>query len=96
MSAYRRVAIETYINVGEPSSKFIRARPLPGQGFPKYMNVECSAQMREGDPVGTVFVVQAKVKRREGGDAFLYSSWQWPFEAIDEDTALTRIAEGKL
>jgi len=73
---YRRIAIETYWNYGEPSSKRIRARPLPGQGYSSSMHVECSARMRESYPVGTVFVVEAQEKSKAGGPSFLYTSWQ--------------------
>lgn len=96
MGYYRRVAIETYWNYGEPSSKRIRAQPLPGQGFPTDMHVACSARMREEYPVGTVFVVQAQVKQKEGGTPFLYSSWQWRYDVVEEHVACQRIASGTL
>lgn len=96
MSYYRRVAIETYWNPGEPSSKRVRARPLPGQGFPLDMHVECSTRMRESHPVGTVFVLDAQVKQKKGGAPFLYASWQWPYAVVAEDVAYERIASGTL
>jgi hypothetical protein len=96
MGWYRRVAIETYRNFGEPSSKRIRARPLPGQGYPPSMHVECSSKMRTGHPVGTVFVVQAQVIDRQGGTEFLYTSWQWGYEVIEREKAERLIASGSL
>jgi hypothetical protein len=51
--------------------------------------------MREAQPIGTVFVVQAQIKEREG-TPFLYTSWQWAYEVIDENTAVNRIADGTL
>lgn len=96
MSWYRRIAIETHWNYGEPSSKRIRARPLSGQGYPTSMHVECSARMREAHPVGTVFVVEAQEKSKAGGTSFLYSSWQWGYEVIDRDEAERRIASRSL
>lgn len=96
MGHYRSVAIETYRNPGEPSSKAIRARPLAGQGFPTDMHVECSAKMRESHPVGTVFVVQAQVKQRQDGPEFLYTSWQWAYEVISSEAAKRKIASRTL
>jgi hypothetical protein len=96
MGHYQRVAIETYRNYGEPSSKSIRARPLPGQGFSRNLNVECSSKMRQAHPVGTVFIVQAQLTNREGGPPFLYTSWQWGYEVVDEDEANSRIASRSL
>lgn len=96
MGWYTRIAIETYRNYGEPSSKRIRARPLPGQGYPTTMHVECSARMRESHPVGTVFVVQAQEKDKDGGTPFLYTSWQWAYEVIERGAAERRIASHSL
>lgn len=96
MGYYRRVAIETYPNYGEPSPSSIRARPLPGQGFSTEMKVECSKRMRFAHPVGTVFIVQAQVTDREDGTPFLYTSWQWKYEVVDREVAEAMIAAGDL
>lgn len=96
MPHYRNVAIKTYWNGGEPSVKVIRAHPLPGQGFDEDMHVECSSKMREDHPVGTVFVIRAQLKQKEGGTPFLYTSWQWPYEVVGEQVALREIARGAL
>lgn len=77
--AYSEYLVETYRNAGEPSGKGVRVRPLAGQGLPVDMNVECSSRMRSQHPVGTVFVLRAKVTDRQGGPPFLYSSFQWPY-----------------
>ncbi len=95
MKDYKTVAVETYRNKGEASSAQIRARPLPGQGFPVDMKVEFSRKMRELHPVGTVFVIQATVVDR-GSSSFLYSSYQWPCKVIARSKAMELIASGKL
>jgi hypothetical protein len=87
MGYYRQVAIETHRTYGEPSRHSIRARPLPGQGFPRDMHVECSARMRESEPVGTIFLVYAQEKSRLGGPDFLYTSWQWEWKVLTPDEA---------
>ncbi len=96
MGHYRLVAIETYRNPGEASSAEVRARPLPGQGLPANMKVQCSRKVRTGHAVGTVFVVKAQVTDREGGVPFLYSSWQWSCEVVSRAEAEARISRGEL
>ena len=91
MSHYRKVAIETFRNPGEPSSASIRARPLAGQGFSTSMRVECSSTMRKNYPVGSVFIVEAQIIDKEGGSQFLYTHYNWPFEVIDRSVVEERI-----
>jgi hypothetical protein len=95
MGHYQRVAIETFRNAGESSSKSLRARPLDGQGFSTGMRVECSTKMRDAYPVGTVFLVQAQVTDREGGPSFLYTHFSWPFQVVSRVEAETSIARGE-
>lgn len=95
MSHYRRIAVETFLNPGEPSSQSLRARPLPGQGFDAGIRVECSSKMRDSQPPGTVFIIQAKVVEREAGSQFLYTHFNWPYEVVDRKLAESTIAGGK-
>ncbi|HUX82058.1 MAG TPA: hypothetical protein VMV35_04410 [Halothiobacillus sp.] len=96
MPHYQRIAIETFLNLGELSSKKIRARPLPGQGYPADMRVECSSRMRDAHPIGTVFIVQAQLKQKVGEKPFLYTSWQWKYEVVDKAIAKGKIESGSL
>ena len=96
MSIYRQVAIETFRNPGEPSSKSLRARPLPGQGLREPMRVECSAKMRDSGPPGTVFIVRAQVTDREGSPPFLYTHYNWPYRVVSRTAAEGMIARGEL
>jgi len=91
MSHYRKVAIETFRNSGEPSSASVRARPLAGQGFSRNMRVECSSAMRKNYPVGTVFIVDVQLIDKEGGNQFLYTYYNWPYEVIAKTVAEERI-----
>lgn len=95
MSHYRRIAIETFSNPGEPSAQSLRARPLPGQGFDSSIRIECSSKMRNSHPVGTVFIVRAKIVDREGGSQFLYTHFNWPYEVVDREAVVRLIASGK-
>ncbi|TXD98342.1 hypothetical protein ES754_05300 [Psychrobacter frigidicola] len=84
MSSYKDVVIETYINTKGGSSKSIRARPIAGQSFDTSMNVECSSKMRKSYPVGTRFLIQAKISEREGGTPFLYAYYNAPYRIVAE------------
>ena len=94
MSAYRTILIETYVAQGEPSRKKIRARPVAGQGLAVDMHVECSSSMRTGHPVGTIFMVAAKITSKEGGQPFIYTSWQWKSDVMSKEAAKRFMAEG--
>jgi hypothetical protein len=96
MTQYRKIAVQTYRSSGEASSKSIRARPLPGQGIATTMHVECSSKMRNAHPVGTVFILKAQITSREGGPAFVYTSWQWPYSITTFEDAQNKIASGGL
>lgn len=85
MGSYRLVFIETYKNSGGGSSKSIRARPIAGQGLSTSMNVECSEKMRMRHPVGTRFVIRAKVTCREGGPDFLYSHFNSAYSVVSAE-----------
>ncbi len=84
MSIYRKVIVETYQNTQGGSSKSIRARPIAGQGLSSEMNVECSSKMRKGHPVGTKFLLDAKVTNRKGGADFLYAHYNAPYEVVSD------------
>jgi hypothetical protein len=94
MSFFKRVAIETFRNPGEPSNKTLRARPLSGQGFEPSMRVECSSKMRDSHPAGTVFIIEAKIVEREGGGGFLYTHFNWPYEVVNREAVLRLISIG--
>jgi hypothetical protein len=87
MSDYMDVVVETYPNVGGGSSKSLRARPVSGQGLDVKMNVECSSKMRKNYPVGTKFLIAAKLTNREGGSEFLYSHFNSPYKVLSDEEA---------
>lgn len=87
VSSYRTVAIETYSGRETTSSQGVRARPLPGQKLDTSMNVECSSKMRKNYPLGTKFLIEAKVTCKEGGTPFLYSHYNKPYKVISAEEA---------
>ena len=40
--------------------------------------------MRMNHPVGTKFRIYAEETAREGGKPFLYSQFNWPYEAVED------------
>jgi len=93
MSNYQEYLVTTFRNPGEPSSSKIRVRPLTGQGLPKDMRVECSQDMRKNHPVGTIFLIEATLKSKEGGKPFLYSSYNWSHKIVTREEADEFISE---
>jgi hypothetical protein len=86
---YTHVVVESYYT-GYQSGLHgpIHVRPVPGQGYPENMHVECPRQMKNPSlyKVGTQFRIRAKVTDKEGGNPFLYTSWQWKFEVLNRVT----------
>lgn len=53
-----KIVIETFKNIGEPSSKRVRVRPASGQLNGEY-KIWCSVSQREFYPIGSLFIVEA-------------------------------------
>ena len=79
---YVPAVLETYYEVKSGKSRNVHARPVKGQAqFDSILDAECSREMRENHPIGTMFLVWAILVDREGTD-FVYTSWQWPYEVV--------------
>lgn len=90
MSNYRKIVIETYRGTWGSSAAAPPARPLPGQGLDPNLKVECSSSMRRNHPIGTKFLIEAKLT--EGyGTPFLYSSYRWSWKIVTNSEALEHI-----
>jgi hypothetical protein len=82
---YQIIKVESYYQRGSGLHGNVHIRPLSGQGpFETSMRVECSKEMMDDKryPVGTKFLIKAKITSRQGGPAFIYSSYAWPFTII--------------
>lgn len=68
--AYRQVAVQSS-EVGAA----VRIRPVPGQAFSPELAVQCSRRLSDTAlyPLGTIFLLQAKLTDRLGGTPFLYA-----------------------
>lgn len=75
---YKSVIVETYLDGAK-----VRVRPVAGQPYPRWIDVECSKSMRKSHPLGTRFRILVKSTDREGGRPFLYSHYKWPYEVVE-------------
>ncbi len=84
-SEYRMIKVESYYESGSGLHGDIHIRPLTGQSpFETWMRVQCSKNLSDTKfyPVGTKFIIQAKITDRERGTPFIYSSYAWHYEVI--------------
>jgi hypothetical protein len=84
--------VETFRAYSEASASPIRVRPLPGQGVPTALRVECSKSMRDQYPVGTLFRLDVKLIHRIG-TPLLYAHFAAPFERVTPEEAARFIAK---
>lgn len=68
--AYRQVAVES-----RWEGNAVRIRPMPGQAYAPSLSVQCSRRLSDPAlyPVGTRFLLLAKLTDRLGGTPFLYA-----------------------
>ena len=90
MSNYRKIVIETYSGAREGSTGAPPARPLPGQGLDTSLKVECSGSMRKNHPIGTKFLIEAKLTD-VNGTPFVYSSYRWSWKIMTNAEAAKHI-----
>lgn len=83
-NTYEKILVESFIP-SDPSGKHgkIHIRPVDGYKYPSTLQVECSKKLSRDYPVGTKFLLQAKLTDREGGGEYIYSSYRWKFEVVE-------------
>lgn len=81
---YEMVLVESYIpNHLSGKHGKVHIRPVPGGKYPSSLAVECSKELSNNYPVGTKFLLQAKLTDRKGGGEYLYSYFRWKYEVIE-------------
>ena len=85
ISSYEEVLVESFVP-NKPSGKHgkVHVRPVAGGKYSQSLQVECSKNLSRDFPVGTKFLIQAKLTDREGGGEYLYSSYRWDYEVVNE------------
>jgi hypothetical protein len=81
--AYREVAVESCVD----RRGLVAIRPLAGQAFAPTMKVQCGRALREAYPVGTRFLLNAKMTDRQGGPHFLYAWHGDPVQVLSAAAA---------
>ncbi|GJI94743.1 hypothetical protein [Duganella vulcania] len=66
--AYRQVAVHSVERAGR-----VAIHPVPGQAFSPELHVQCSRRMCDDYPLGTCFLLDAKLTDRLGGTPYLYA-----------------------
>ncbi len=92
--AYRDVAVESCV---DPRSGRVRIRPVSGQAYATSLRVQCARALADPEryPVGTRFLLSAKLTDRMGGEPFLYA-WHGDPVVVMTKAALKRfLAERK-
>ena len=88
--AYRQVAVESRMVGGSP-----QIRPLPGQAYAPSLSVQCSRRLSDTSvyPLGTKFLLFAKLTDRLGGTPFLYAYHGDPDLVLSQRKAAAFLAE---
>jgi len=81
--AYREVAVESFV---DPRSSRVRIRPVSGQAYATSLRVQCARALADTEryPVGTRFLVSARLTDRQGGEPFLYVWHGDPVEVLSQ------------
>lgn len=82
---YELVLVESYI-VNNTSGKHgnVHIRPVEGKKYTSELQVACSKSLSDPKcfPVGTKFMLQAKLTDRASGGKYLYSHPRWKYEIV--------------
>lgn len=86
--AYRELAVESAL---DPRSGKPRIQPVSGQAFSTSMRVQCSRRLLDY-PLGTRFLLSARITDRQGGEPFLYA-WHGDPVAVMSKAEVKRFLE---
>ena len=94
--AYRQVAVHSVAREGK-----VEIHPVPGQAFSPALPVQCSRRMSDVElyPLGTCFLLDAKLTDRMGGMQYLYA-WHGDeikvLTASETETFLAAFKRGRI
>ena len=80
---HNQLVVESYSARKVGCKSEVRLRPSLGQMYPQDMQVQWSRKLRNAHPIGTKFRIWVKESDINGGDPFLQSPWQWPYEIVE-------------
>lgn len=80
---YEKILVESFIPKSTSGKHGkIHIRPVAGHKYPSTLQVECSKKLSKDYPVGTKFILTAKLTDREDGGEYLYSYFGWKYEVV--------------
>lgn len=90
--AYRQVAVQSVARAGR-----VEIHPVPGQAFSPELAVQCSRQLADTQqyPLGSRFLLDAKLTDRLGGTPYLYAYHGDPVQPLTEAECRAFLAEFK-
>lgn len=90
--AYRQVAVQSVARAGR-----VEIHPVPGQAFSPELAVQCSRRLSDTGlyPLGTCFLLSAKLTDRLGGTPFLYAYHGDAVEVLSPGATKSFLAEFK-
>ena len=97
-SAYRQVLVESFVPPASTKRRAqVQIRPVEGQAFSSTLSVQCASRLTNTRrfPVGTKFLLLAKMTDRLGGTPFLYAYHGDPDVVVSDQQAKVFIAEFK-
>lgn len=97
-SAYRQVIVESFIAPTSTGKRgLVQIRPIQGQAFSSTLLVQCSRRLTDTEqfPVGTRFLLLAKMTDRLGGTPFLYAHHGDPDILVTPQQAQVFVSEFK-
>jgi hypothetical protein len=81
---YIRMVVETYRESGSGLHGDIHVRPVAGQQVSQNLRVRFPKALRFAHPIGTRFLVYAKLTDKEGGSDFVHTNHAWDVEVLGE------------
>jgi len=90
--AYRQVAVQSVAD-GER----VEIHPVPGQAYSSELNVQCSRRLCDTElyPLGTYFLLSAKLTDRLGGLPYLYAWHGDPVQVLSPEQTAAFLGEFK-
>jgi hypothetical protein len=79
---YIRIVVETYRESGSGLHGDIHVRPIAGQQVSQNLRVRFPKALRFAHPIGTRFLVYAKLTDKEGGSDFVHTNHAWDVEVL--------------
>jgi hypothetical protein len=79
---YILMVVETYLESGSGLHGDLHVRPIAGQSVSPHLRVRFPKALRSAHPLGTRFLVYAKLTDREGGNDFVHTNHAWDVEVL--------------